>query len=237
MTTDSVSEPRRLLAETRSLARQVRLDQRLTWVTLLILAAVTLLAIPFDVHFMRVHCLADGSCQFSRRGVLYFWPAALLLSYAAIAVTYIRVARSRGLGARVLPYTITGAALTVLFTGVYLWVWHYFDTHPAPEHPFPAWVMVLDRLIAPAGIIGIALLVLARLERNLALALFTGIYLLVVLVPVDFGWVGHGDNTRMFWVPQQVINGTVLLLGALGFALARQRGPRPESQPAGQRQR
>jgi hypothetical protein len=223
MTTDSIPEPRRMLAETRSLARQVRLDQRLTWVTLAVLAGVTFLAIPFDTHFMYVHCTPDGACHFKRWGVLYYWPAALMLSYAAIAYAYMRVARSRGLGARVLPYAITGAALTVLFTGVYLWVGHYFDTHPVPVHPYPAWVMVLDRLIAPAGIIGIALLVLARLERNTALLLFTVIYLLFVLVPINFGWVGHGDRTRTFWVPEQVINGTLLLLGAAGFALARRR--------------
>jgi hypothetical protein len=225
MTTDSVplpDEPRRLLAEVRSLTLQVRRDQRLTWITLSILAGVTFLAIPFDVIFMHVHCQAD-SCQFSRQGVLYFWPAALLLSYAAIAYSYIRSARARGLGARVMPYAITGAALTALFTAVYLWVWHYFDTHPVPAHPYPAWVMFFDRLIEPAGIIGIALLVLARLERNPALLLFTVIYLLVVLVPIDFGWIGHGDRPRTFWVPQQVINGLVLTLGAVGFTLARRR--------------
>jgi arginine exporter protein ArgO len=44
MTTGSVpvpEEPRRLLAEVRSLTRRVRRDQRLTWVTLMILAGVT----------------------------------------------------------------------------------------------------------------------------------------------------------------------------------------------------
>jgi hypothetical protein len=216
-------EPRRLLAEVRSLTLQVRRDQRLTWLTLLILAGVTFLAIPFDIAFMRVHCHPDGSCQFSRAGLLYFWPAALLLSYAAIAYGYTRTARARGLSARVLPYAITGAALTVLFTGVYLWVWHYFDTHPPMSVAFPVWVMYLDRLIEPAGIIGIALLVLARLERNPALLLFTLAYLVVVLGPVDFGWVNHGHGPRYFYVPQQVIDGVVLLLGAIGFALARRR--------------
>lgn len=226
MTTESVSaggEPRRLLAEVRSLTRQVRFDQRLTWVTLLVLAVVTFVAIPFDVLGMRVHCTGDGVCQFDRRGYFYYWPPTLLLAYAGIAAAYLRVTRSRGLGARVLPYAITGAALTVLFTAVWLWVRHYFLTHAVPAHPYPAWTMFFDRLIAPAGIIGIALLVLARLERNMALLAFTVAYLAVVLVPIDFGWVGHGDRPRTFWVPQQVIDGLVLLLGAIGFALARRR--------------
>jgi hypothetical protein len=226
MTTESMpagSEPRRLLAEARALARQVRVDQRLTWVTLLVLAIVTFVAIPFDVVFMHVHCTGDGSCRFSRQGVLYYWPPALLLSYAGIAAAYIRVARSRGLGARVLPYAVTGTALTAVFTAAWLWVRHYLATHPTPTHPFPAWVMFLDRLIAPAGIIGIALLVLARLERNMALLAFTVAYLAVVLVPIDFGWTGHGDRPRTLYVREQIITGTVLLLGAIGFALARRR--------------
>ena len=44
MTTDSMAaagDPRRLLSEVRTLAHRVRLDQRLTWVALLVLAAVT----------------------------------------------------------------------------------------------------------------------------------------------------------------------------------------------------
>jgi len=89
MTTGSVSagdDPRRLLSDIRNLAGGVRRDQRLTWVALLVLAAVTFAAIPFDWLFMKVHC--DGSgCMFARRGMLYYWPAALLLAYAAIAVS------------------------------------------------------------------------------------------------------------------------------------------------------
>jgi hypothetical protein len=226
MTTESVpagGEPRRLLAEAQSLAHRVRVDQRLTWLTLLVLAGVTFLAIPFDVKLMYVRCFADQSCQFKRWGVIDYWPPALLLAYAGIAFAYVRAARARGLGARVLPYAITGAVLTALFTGVYLAWWHYLDTHGVPTHPFPAWVMFFDRLIAPAGIIGLGLLVLSRVERNWALLAFTIAYLAVVLVPIDFGWVGHGDRPRTFYVPQQVIDGLILLLGAAGFALARRR--------------
>lgn len=48
---------------------------------------------------------------------------------------------------------------------------------------------VLGRLISPGAAIGVALLVLARAERNRALLLLTLGYLAVVLVPVRFGWV------------------------------------------------
>jgi hypothetical protein len=224
MTTDSVpagGDPRRLLSDVRTLARRVRLDQRVTWVALLVLAAVTFVGIPFDWYFLVLHCVGDGTvCQFSRQGVLYYWPPALLLAYAAIAVCYVRVARTRGLGARVLPYALTGAALTVLFTAAWVAVRLYLPSHPRTL-PFPYWVLVLDRLIAPWGTIGVALLVLARLERNVGLLVFTLGYLTVALVPIDFGW--HWGAFRTAFLPQQIINGTVLLLGAIGFALAGRR--------------
>src|SRR4051812_35675296 len=123
MTTDSIpagDDARRLLADMRALARRVRLDQRRTWVALLVLAVVTLAAIPFDWFGLQVTCAPDGSCGFARRGMLYYWPAASLLAYAAIAVCYLRAARARGLSARVLPYAITGAATTVVFPAAWL---------------------------------------------------------------------------------------------------------------------
>ena len=221
MTTESVpagGDPRRLLAETQALANRVRLDQRATWIALLVLAGVTLAAIPFDYFFQVTRCVNDG-CQFDRRGVLFYWPPALLLAYAVIAVCYLRVARARGLGARVLPYAITGAALTLLFTAAWIGARLYFPSHP---QRLTDWMLVLDRLIAPWGIIGIALLVLARLERNVALLVFTVGYLAVVLVPIDFGWGVHWA-TRTYFLPQQIIDGTVLLLGAAGFFLAGRR--------------
>ncbi len=221
MTTDSVSaggDPRRLLSDVRTLAHRVRLDQRATWVALLVLAAVTLASVPVDWYFLEVRCAADGSdCGFSRQGALFFWPPALLLAYTAIAFWYMRVAREKGLGARVVPYALTGAALTAVYTAAWVLARLYWYDNP-PADPFPAWVLVLDRLIAPAGTIGIALLVLARLERNIALLVFTLAYLIVVLVPLNFGWTAAYD-----FLPQQVINGVVLLLGAIGFAVARRR--------------
>ena len=224
MTTEPLpagGDPRQLLSDVRRLARRVRLDQRLTWVALLMLAVVTLVGIPFDWFGMQLHCQPDGSCEFARRGVLYYWPPALLLTYAAIAVAYVRAARSRGLTARVLPYTITGAVLTVVFTATWLGAALYFPTHPTH---FPSSVLVLDRLIAPWGIIGVALLVLARLERNLALLLFTLAYLAVALaLPTNFGFGPPHWGIRLGLALPQLIVGLVLLLGAIGFRAAQRR--------------
>ena len=237
MTTDSMSagdDPRRLLSDVRDLAGRVRRDQRLTWVALLVLAAVTFVAIPFDWFFMTVHCGGSG-CMFARRGMLYYWPPALLLAYGVIAVSYLQAARARGLGARVLPFAITGAATAVVFTAAYTAAAAYFPTHPPfGGGPIPFWWIVLDRLIAPWGLIGLALLVLARLERNVALLLFSLGYLLLVLLvlPTTDGmhlpdWAvprvmsGTNIQLRLSMTPSQLIIGIVLLAGGVGFSHAR----------------
>ncbi|WP_433384307.1 hypothetical protein [Micromonospora sp. KLBMP9576] len=231
MTTEPISaggDPRRLLSEVRSLAHRVRLDQRMTWVALLVLAGVTFVGIPFDWLGMTAHCHPDTSCEFARRGVLYYWPPALLLAYAAIAVSYVRAARARGLGARVLPYAIAGAATTVVFTAAWVAAALYFPSHPEPMQPLSYWWLVLDRLVSPWSMIGVALVVLARIERNIGLLLFTLAYLALVLLvlPMNEGWgpAGWGLEAR-FAVPQ-AISGAVLLLGAVGFFTAARRRQR-----------
>ncbi|HEY0698793.1 MAG TPA: hypothetical protein VGD43_13400 [Micromonospora sp.] len=228
MTTNSMpaaGDPRRLLADVRALAHRVRLDQRLTHVALLVLAAVTFAGIPFDWFGMQVHCASDGSCEFARRGMLYYWPAALPLAYAVIAVFYVRAARARGLGTRVWPYVITGAATTVVFPAAWLAVSLYLSDHPVPDHPLPYWGLVLDRLVMPWGMIGVALLVLAWLERNVALLLFTLVYLAMVLLvlPMNAGFGPPHWGIRATMAVPQLVSGTVLLLGAVGFRVARRR--------------
>ncbi|MFI5843173.1 hypothetical protein ACIA8K_26025 [Catenuloplanes sp. NPDC051500] len=222
MTTDSVpagGDPHRLLAEVRALAHRVRVDQRMTWAALLVLAVTTLLAIPFDWFGMVVDCQADG-CTFARRGMLWYWPPAMVLAYAAITVCYVRAARERGLGARVLPYAITGAVTTVVFPAAWLAVNLYFRSHPYPDGPLPYWYFVLDRLVMPWGMIGVALLVLAWLERNTALLLFTLGYLALVLLvlPMSDGFSAPQFGLRAAMAAPQLIVGVVLLLGAAGFA-------------------
>ncbi|MEH0973641.1 hypothetical protein V6U77_21175 [Micromonospora sp. CPCC 205546] len=221
-------DPRRLLSEVRSLAHRVRLDQRMTWVALLVLAGVTFVGIPFDWLGMTVRCHPDTSCEFARRGVLYYWPPALLLAYAAIAVSYVRAARARGLGARVLPYVIAGAATTVVFTAAWVAASLYFPSHPESMQQLSYWWLVLDRLVSPWSMIGVALVVLARIERNIGLLLFTVAYLALVLLvlPMNEGWglAGWGLQAR-FAVPQ-AISGAVLLLGAVGFFTAARRRQR-----------
>jgi hypothetical protein len=228
VTTDSIpaaDDPRRLLTDMRALAQRVRLDQRMTWVALLVLTVVTFLAIPFDWFGMQVDCLPEGPCHFARWGVFLYWPPASLLAYAAIAVCYLRAARQRGLGARVLPYVITGVVTTAVFSGAWVATTVYFAHHPLPAQPLPYWWFALDRLVGPWGMIGVALLVLAWLERNRALLLFTVAYLaLVVLVlPMSDGFGPTAGGIRAGMAVPQFIAGGALLLGTVGFRAADRR--------------
>ena len=226
MTSDAVpagADPRRLLAEARELARRVRLAQRVTWLPLLVLGMVSFGAIPVHRwgHQVLSECqpIAGGGqvCQVWFRDVSIYWWTALVLAYVVIAAGYLRVARARGLATRVAPYAVAGIALLALFTLFHLVVADHLV--PAdPEHPHRA-LLTLFRLTDFTGSIGLALLVLAWLERHPALLLFALGYLTVVVVPVDFGWGVHwGENWG--FAPMLVIGGGVLLLGSAGFALA-----------------
>jgi hypothetical protein len=223
-------DPRRLLLSTRELTRRVRQDQRATWFPLLVLAAVTFGSIPVYRYGGTDHfgtCVATGSgsraCGIYPSGEFVYWPAALVLAYAAIAAFYIRRSRARGIETRVRPYAIVGIIITMALIGVTLW------ELSTPSASGPAGLHSLGwRLVTPTCAIGLALLVLARAERNRALLLLTLVYLAVVLVPINFGWV-MDPLSRWYFGPRLVIDGSVLLLGGIGFALAQRslRSPTP----------
>src|SRR5215813_12172046 len=130
----SGDDPRQLLSGTRELARQVRKTQRATWFPLLVLAAVTFAAIPFRYSPHSVGtCVATGPgrvCTVYPDALLVYWPAALVLAYAAIAAFYIRRSRARGVGTRVRPYVIAGIIIAVALTRVALW-----EVHNPPVDP------------------------------------------------------------------------------------------------------
>ncbi|MEV4808839.1 hypothetical protein [Micromonospora avicenniae] len=214
-------DPHRLLAHARHLARRVRVAQRVTWLPLLVLAVVTFAAIPAHRYGWRSTCVAvaDGEiCRGRNLALIVYWQVALAVAYVAIAYGYLRAARARGLGGRVLPYVVTGIALNVLVQAVALLVAHKGWGLPEGLERPDGLAMFLTRLIDWGPAIGVALLVLAWLERHLALLLFTVGYLAVLLVPVNFGWGTHWGGNWQF-LPPLVIQGVVLLLGGLGFAL------------------
>jgi hypothetical protein len=216
--------PRELLSATRRLTRQVRQAQRGTWFPLLLFAVLTLASIPI-IHYNRhlIDCRAPHPdlrvCIAFAPASYVYWPLALVLAYAAIAAFYVHRARRRGVGTRVRPYVITGVIIAVVATGISLWL----VTHPGvigyPSFAPPGFL--LFRLVSPQGAIGLALLVLARVERNRALLVFGLVYLVIV----GFGWILIPRSPWLFLAS----TAAVLLLGSLGFALAERRAQRPAS--------
>jgi len=230
MTTESAysgDDPHRLLSSARELAQRVRRAQRATWFPLLVFAAANFAAIPvsrYGGHHPETCAAVPAGriCTIYSTASFVYWPMALALAYVAIAAFYIRRSRARGVGTRVRPYVIAGIIVAALATGVALWWVH---NPPTSQYGQLLGMGVLGRLVSPEAAIGVALLVLAWAECNRALLLLTLGYLAVVLVPIRFGW---GLDSPWYMLPPLVTDGSVLLLGSIGFALAQ----RPSRLPA-----
>ena len=218
--------PHELLSATRRLALRVRQAQRGTWFPLLLFGVITLASGPFLVSSHRaVDCrmLTPGRVclAFSPWSYVY-WPLALVLAYAAVAVFYLHRARRRGVGTRVRPYVLAGVIIAAAASGASLWL----VTHPQAigypsAVPSPT-TELLYRLVSPEAGIGLALLVLAWVERNSALLLFGLTYLVVTCS----GWLhDHGSWPRFLLAA----TAAMLIAGSIGFALAERRAGRPAS--------
>ena len=225
--------PHELLAAVRDLTRRVRAAQRGTWFPLLVFAAITLVAIPvyryapyLDVFGtcrsgpQRTVCMAPSPTE------LGYWTVALLLAYAAIAAFYVRQSRRRGVGTPIRPYVVVGVALAVLMTAVSIWL-TFHPLLPQPADPFStdpvqievgpaAWL--INGLASPLAVIGLALLVLAWVERHWALLAYTLVYLAIGMVQGNH--IIH-SSSPWFFLPYLLVPAAVLLLGAAAFALFR----------------
>jgi hypothetical protein len=218
--------PNELLATTRDLTRRVRAAQRGTWFPLLVLGAITLAAIPIDRYGPRYtdSCVATAGggrvCSIYSIWAQVYWPVALVAAYVAITGFSLVRSRHRGVGSRIRPYAIAGIGLALLAALVAWW---------AAQHPAAAQTplaSLLYRVVSPAGVIGLGLLVLALVERTWALLAVALGLLVIVLVPVDFGWVVAPPSPWSF-LPHLVITGGLLLAGALGCAAAQRLAGRP----------
>ena len=220
-------DPQQMLSSTSELVRRVRRAQRATWFPLLVLAAATFASIPV-IRYSPVtstcqvtsgpHALGNVCVAYPTAALVY-WPVALVLVYVAVATFYVRRSRARGVGTRVRPYVIAGIIISALATAALVWAVHhpltgsyeFLGLHGTGHEAVPIY-----RLISPAVTIGLALLVLAWAERNLALALLAVGYLILVLLPIAPSTV----PSRWSFLPHLIVEGGVLLLGAIGFALA-----------------
>jgi hypothetical protein len=224
--------PHELLSATRELTRRVRTTQRGTGFPLLVLGVVTLLGIPFQRygHVVRTcesnHPAGTYACSLYPSWLFVYWPIALTLAYVAIAGMSIRRSTQRGVGTRIKPYVIAGIVLALVLTAITLWIAHNPTLHQAFLGGRRVGATELStyllRLVSPAAAIGLALLVLARIERNWPLLAFALGYLVIIVGALDFGW----DITRSsHWVflPHAIITGGVLILGGIYFLFTERR--------------
>lgn len=222
------SDPRRQLARARELARGVRRTQRAIWFPLFVFAALTFVAIPVTRigHRTVTVCRTvhqpggDGRvCLVHNSAAYVYWPIALVLAYGVIAAFYVLRSRARGVGTRIRAYVVAGIAFSVVVTLASVWAAHHPPIGAQDILGWHAQGADIYRFLGPATAIGLGLLVLAFAERSLALFVVAVGYLWIALVPVDFGWV-IAQPSRWAFLPHLVVDGTVLLVAALGFAVA-----------------
>jgi hypothetical protein len=227
MTHESVppaGDPHELLRAVRDLTRQVRIAQRGAWFPLLVLGAITLAVIPVYRYAPRGlgRCgpgprLGTSICSVAIPGVLVYWPVALVLAYAAIATFYAHRSRQRGVGTPARPYVAAGVAIAAGASAAALWR-AYHPRLPLTSGQIHAAPLSLIGygLASPVAAIGLALLVLAWVERNQALLAFTLVYLAITVALSSR--VIHSASPWAF-LPQLLIPAAVLLLGSAGFGV------------------
>jgi hypothetical protein len=224
---------RHLLATTRRLTGRVRQAQRGTWFPLALLGLIVVAATPLYRVSTGLHAACGPATATpggtSRECVAFlgwaaftYWTIALVLAYAVIGGFYVVRARRRGIGTRIVPYAIAGvmAGLVLTITAVWPVARHLSD----PQSFSPAALIVhgLNPLLA----IGLALLVLAWVERLWALLAFAVAYsaftLSVSLFSVSrlfrhLGWTLPG---HWVLVPGLLLAALPLLIAAACFAVA-----------------
>jgi hypothetical protein len=233
----SVDMARQALSTTQQLTRRVRHAQRGTWFPLVLLGLVVVASAPF--YRLGRHVATCDPALGARGGVMIinkgtcvqvvgwpvgvYWIFAFVLAYVAIAAFYVFRARRRGVGARILPYVGSGIAAGLIFGIASAWTHQLNLQGYIPTGPVAVGLV-------PLISIGLALFVLARVERNWPLLAFASGYLVIALLACGMGsrilGLNVGSNLGPMWgfLPSLVVAGGVLLLGGAGFALAERRG-------------
>jgi hypothetical protein len=216
-------DPRALLSSARELTQRVRRAQRASWFALLVFAALTFAsgpAVRYGGHHLDCQAVRGAlNCRVYSEAEFVYWPVALVLAYVLIAAFNVRQSRARGVGTRVRPYAIAGVVIAGVLAGVAFWELH--DPAAGLTLLGHGPLGLPDRLASPATAIGLALLVLARAERNRALLILALGYLASVLADVSFAGLLSGVQASGSWYDlPAVFQGCVLLVGGIGFALA-----------------
>lgn len=231
-------DPRHLLASARRLTGQVRQAQRATWFPLALLGLVVAGAAPFyrvsaglPVACGQPTATAGGTsrqCVASLSWAAFtYWTIALVLAYAVIGGFYAVRGRRRGVGTRIVPYAVAGVLVGIVLTSTAVWP---VARHLSDLQSFSPVALLVHGLNPLLGI-GVALLVLAWVERLWALLGFAVAYsafgLSVNLYSVSklvrhLGWTVPGPWAL---IPGLLLAALLLVIAAAGFAVAERGKP------------
>ena len=160
-------------------------------------------------HFCRIYSLSG----------LFYWPLALLAVYALVSYFYTVKSRELGVETSAKAFVVPGILIAALLSLASYLLFLFSSGHRPilgvyfidPSNS------IIFRLLSPAFSIGLALLFLARFEKNRLLLILDLIYCVVVLWPP-----ARGVHSRGFWslAPYRMIDGGLLLLAGILFALA-----------------
>ncbi|MEY9871007.1 hypothetical protein ABH931_000461 [Streptacidiphilus sp. MAP12-33] len=223
-----VQSPAELLAATRAVGRLALAARRGFWFPLVLFGLLVIGAAPWypvatcDPHGAGI-CVLAGSPTPSSLSVSLYWLVAGAIGYAT-TLGYYRLHFVRvGVAGRIWPYVTAGFALfalTLLAT-------------PEVSHLLlgRGWTLPGDlaiRGLTPLLPLALGLFVLARLERSLPLAGFAALFLVVALLSNLYDLenqsplLGWTPSAQWHLLPNLWLSGFTLLLGGLGFGLARQ---------------
>ncbi|BFV60548.1 hypothetical protein KCMC57_up56520 [Kitasatospora sp. CMC57] len=200
----------------RDLVRRVHREQRGAWFPLLVLAAVRLGGV-----LVSPHSFGDNFWW-----AAWYYPVATLLAFGVTAWFYLRRSERLGVGTRVGPYLTLGVLLIVLVHGYQMCL--ALEVLPYPDFREPTLLSQLfTTVVSPAGVIGLALLLLARIERSWLLLAVTCAYLVLMIdldgVPALAPWSGWALVRSLF------SGSGVLLLGSAALVLQQRFQGRPST--------
>jgi hypothetical protein len=228
---DMNSDPRDLLAVQANLVNQVRTLQRATWFPLTMIAIITFLAIPIErlSHRAIGNCTAVISagnephyCRIYSISGLFYWPIALVIAYVTISFFYTIKSRELGAETNAKKYVIPGILISILLSLASYLLFLFSSGHHSVLGIYfldPSNAIIF-RMIGPSFSICLALVFLARFEKNYLLIFFDVLYGVLILWPPI-----RGVKTNGFWslAPNRVIDGGFLLLLGLAFYLVQRR--------------